>query len=671
MTVVKLAYNRNGTGQPCIVAASDDGFLHTFSRQSAQGRVGQAPWQVTNSWSVASSPDQGQTPSPQRKTRPAAVPGKKASVAPAVSVRALGVVRQGGGVEGASSGIEVEPALSSTQHDATIIASATSDGQLQMWELSAQSGVPPKLLQRLSLGTSRAETKTEILPLDIAVASLPGNADALLMAVAGTNNKIDLWLADKGTEFRKLFSLLGHTDWVRSLDFCRVNSNGGELASLMLASGAQDNSVRLWHVAPSAGGASDNIESNTAAADDFDRLVSRIEDANADEAIATKSQAFTSAGKRWSVSLDALLAGHEHWVTGVRWAPAPLARNEQQAAALLSSSADNSVILWMPSLDMSQAVTSLSLPPFDMSMERHSHEQNVWVPVQRSGELGNTGSAANGMYGAVWHPMSGRAGKSRQGVVGHGYGGAIHLWSREVIQDNAQPWQARPGRGGHFAPANALRWEPAGDYLISGGSDKTTRLHAPCRDATGSSWHEMARPQTHGYEVVGLGWLTRLAFASAGDEKIIRVFEAPKGFVQTAQSLGAAKDAQRSNTLVIRINSIEDLARPLRYAEPIKEATRKTFGKGRLDVLVLSPLFNEVDSHSAPAVSFEQAEQFLKWCYAMAWGIAVEASQLLFDVDVVLRGTKEIADGLQLLGVGAAAFVVEGACRTSSNVGGL
>lgn len=64
--------------------------------------------------------------------------------------------------------------------------------------------------------------------------------------------------------------------------------------------------------------------------------------------------------------------------------------------------------------------------------------------------------------------------------------------------------------------------------------DQTTRIHGLLPTNT---WHEIARPQVHGYDLVGVQFLDTLKFVSIADEKVVRVFEAPKAFVQLAKNL--------------------------------------------------------------------------------------------------------------------------------------
>lgn len=617
LTVLKFAHPRYGNAKPKIIAGSEDGYLYMFTYHATNSESS-SEWQLHQEWQA--SPKQSQT-----QKKPAGFPARKAKADPSASIRALGVLRKD----------PTQSEKSQNTNDEILFASATSDGMLQVW--SVKGNLEVELVQAISLGRSRAETRTEVLPLDIAITPLPGTANALLLAVSGTDSKVDLFLAEDGKTFIRLFSLLGHTDWVRSIDFCR--SGKEDEPWVMLASGAQDHGIRLWRIEQS----DDAKQVVTTPVkeeerDEFDKMASEIEDGE-DEAMATKMQAFRCEAKKWNISFDALLIGHEHWVTGLRWAPASL---EGQPAALLSSSADNSVILWTPSSGVGKAIAGTDLPLFDEAETKQridSKEQDVWVALQRFGELGNVGSAANGMYGCAWDPTI-RPSSTQQATLAHGYGGAIHIWSRHEQNGRAQPWLPQPGLGGHFGAATTVRWEPGGQYILTGGLDKTTRLHGCYREGEKYSWHEMARPQTHGYEITALAWLSRLAFASAGDEKVIRVFEAPRGFVQSAQNLNMLPIDQNANLLIVHIPDLAHLIKPGKIANCIKEATKKSLRKGRLNIVVASPLFDDVQQGKSPKASFEQVQAFLKWCYAMSWGPAVEADQLLFDVDVLLMGSQ-------------------------------
>ena len=74
----------------------------------------------------------------------------------------------------------------------------------------------------------------------------------------------------------------------------------------------------------------------------------------------------------------------------------------------------------------------------------------------------------------------------------------------------------------------------------------STRLHGSVPAADGvRSWHELARPQVHGYEgrsVVFLG-SDRLSIVSVADESVVRTLEAPAQFVQAMAAYDALTEA--------------------------------------------------------------------------------------------------------------------------------
>jgi elongator complex protein 2 len=64
------------------------------------------------------------------------------------------------------------------------------------------------------------------------------------------------------------------------------------------------------------------------------------------------------------------------------------------------------------------------------------------------------------------------------------------------------------------------------EYFLSVAKDQTTRFHAKW-SKTGT-WHEFGRPQIHGYDMQSIAFLNRCTFVSGADEKLARIFEAPK-----------------------------------------------------------------------------------------------------------------------------------------------
>ena len=73
--------------------------------------------------------------------------------------------------------------------------------------------------------------------------------------------------------------------------------------------------------------------------------------------------------------------------------------------------------------------------------------------------------------------------------------------------------------------------------------DQTTRIHSPIPSENPGQdpvWHEISRPQVHGYDLVGVSFLSATRFVSIADEKVARVFDAPREFVETVDRLRIA-----------------------------------------------------------------------------------------------------------------------------------
>ena len=140
-------------------------------------------------------------------------------------------------------------------------------------------------------------------------------------------------------------------------------------------------------------------------------------------------------------------------------------------------------------------------------------------------------------------------------------------------------WKPCVVPGGHFAPVNDLTWDSQGQYILSTSQDQTTRLHAKwlqprssfsvswpllrgisflsgrlcyCRHGKialtlrirvvtqfflQAGWHEVSRPQVHGYDMQCLASTGPFSFASGAEEKIVRLFRAPKNFLSNFSHL--------------------------------------------------------------------------------------------------------------------------------------
>lgn len=353
-------------------------------------------------------------------------------------------------------------------------------------------------------------------------------------------------------------SLTGHTDWVRCLDFQPSSSPAGHT---LLASGSQDSYVRLWRFTPAPSSSARTKVNGTSsngsagARDPFaalDALESSLSDAAGSsltikaQRIEMKKHAIRCGADEWGhVTAEAVLMGHENWVTDVRWCSSSLGR-----ARLLSTSVDRSMILW----------------------EAPESADGLWLSADRFGEL--SVSTNLGFFGAHFSSSAlADAEGDEETAMASGWGGAWHVWRRRRRREEQwSRWEPSVAPTGHYASVTGLDWDAQGEMLLTSSTDQTTRLWGPWRPSASSgdaTWHELARPQVHGHDIFDVRFVRdrRTAFVSVGEEKVIRAFEATKAFVRSVGENG--------------MRSLE---------VPLEEASPEAGGEGRAETAMVPAL---------------------------------------------------------------------------------
>jgi elongator complex protein 2 len=397
--------------------------------------------------------------------------------------------------------------------------------------------------------------------MDTSAAAASNPIVLFLGTAAPRHNKIHVYLlpqtpivSSKTTRNMVQYSgfLTGHEDWITSLAF----------SSNLLASSSQDTRIRLWkfqtrtaetsplphHVpadndpSPDATNpADDNEDDNPDTQDtDPDEGESRLEIIHSNHHHEDTTSTTTTAAVVTSVSLEALLYGHEESVTSVAWHPDPETIYGVDRL-LLSSSMDRTVLFW----------TS-------------SGADGVWTPLTRVGSAGgilggSMGSTLLGFCSVCVEPRHGHS------LIGHAYGGTLHVWELQLPaasealalakllpeeRASIAHWRASPSLTGHFGGVSDLSWEAAhGDYLLTVSVDQTCRLWSTVARADDSKeqiWIELARPQVHGYDLTAVASLSTVSqphlMVTGADEKELRVFDAPKS---TIRALSAMSGCQR------------------------------------------------------------------------------------------------------------------------------
>jgi elongator complex protein 2 len=365
--------------------------------------------------------------------------------------------------------------------ESDIFISGAADATVKIWQIKASASQEPlvQLIQSLSLHPI-------FFPLALDVAKLDDSS--LILSVAGTKSFVQIYVSEAG-QFTLAATLTGHDGWIRSLSFIRETPD--QQSDLILASASQDKYIRLWRVhqggdLPTANAASDPALGSTG------------------KFLSNKAHRFQTSSAKYSITFEALLLGHEDWIYSTSWSWR--GRNLQ----LLSASADNSLAIW-----------------------QSDSASGVWVCTTRLGEISSQKGAttATGSTGGFWIGLWSPSGDA---VVSLGRTGGWRLWERT---NSETEWNQAIAVSGHVREVRGICWAPDSSYLLSTGSDQTTRLFAEWKVGNGRSWHEFSRPQIHGYDLNCIGCITPSEFVSGADEKLLRVFNEPAAVATMLEKL--------------------------------------------------------------------------------------------------------------------------------------
>ena len=238
------------------------------------------------------------------------------------------------------------------------------------------------------------------------------------------------------TQFLPAASLPGHEDWIKCLAFQPPHAEGDPL---ILASGSQDATIRLWDIEPL------KLDSATGGGDDLlDAFEASLGDMGEGEEggrqislkrhiVSVKDSTLPGdAIQKYSITFDALLVGHESGVTSLSWRPV---NSTASSPVLLSTSTDSSLILWSP---------------FD----------SLWVNRNRFGDIG--GQRLGGFVGGLWSTNG-------EEIFAWGWNGGWRRWKHNVNieEDAVQAWTEANAVTGHNNAVKDICWSPGGEFLAS------------------------------------------------------------------------------------------------------------------------------------------------------------------------------------------------------------
>lgn len=325
--------------------------------------------------------------------------------------------------------------------------------------------------------------------------SEPTEFGCSFMFVGGSSKKLHVF-ASHGNEFKQSAILPGHEDWIKDIDVKFIGNIG------WVASASQDKYIRIWKIERSSN-------------DQLKGLENKLDDLKLEH----KTYPITDGISNYQIWTFSIIIAHDDWVFTARWDPAPNSRE------ILSASADNSITIFTPTTN------------------------DIWITRVRFGEMINTkgGTTATGssggFLGSIWDKVS-------SSIYSWTKTGGWVLWTYSL--DN---WVQDVAPTGHTNSVKDLSWNSNGQILLSTSLDQTTRLFAISKQDL--SWHEFLRPQIHGYDLITIESLSDFNFASAAEEKIVRIFKMPQPFAYILedkaefQSQEAIQDLPSSATLPV------------------------------------------------------------------------------------------------------------------------
>ncbi|KAG0186400.1 Elongator subunit elp2 [Apophysomyces sp. BC1034] len=431
-------------------------------------------------------------------------------------------------MQGHTGAVEIVACMraQSIDADTDLIVTGSADGTMRVWE------------RRIIDETAgRVIDCGNVYPMSLALSYLPGSKVPIL-ASGHTDKKINIYIYQHGSgQFEKLHTLHGHDNWVRSLSFAtgtqseNINEKSSALrqGDLMLASASQDKYIRLWKISPhTAPKTKESLPSERdGSTNELLEALQKNDLAGDQEQLSTKAHLIhvddetgSSEKHQYSIMFDALLMGHDDWVYSVAWERPQIVTDSDgstrtvQPTRLISASSDKSMMVWSP-----------------------DPSTGVWFNEVRMGDIG--GNSYLGFVGALFSPNG-------KHVLAHGANGSFHLWKNISTDGEGSRWTPEVSISGHFKSVESVAWDPQSRYLVSASLDQTTRLFAPWyRDIEGrqvSTWHEMGRPQVHGYDLKCIAFVHDWQFVSGADEKVLRVFDAPKSCVGSLATLTDEKE---------------------------------------------------------------------------------------------------------------------------------
>ncbi|XP_025786819.1 elongator complex protein 2 isoform X6 [Puma concolor] len=331
----------------------------------------------------------------------------------------------------------------------------------------------------------------------------------------GSDNQVIHWEI-KNNQLLKAVHLQGHEGPVNAVHALYQKRASGVAFRTLMVSAASDSTVRVW--------SKNGSEVPILACGDDD----------------CKIHLFVQQNDQFQKVL--FLCGHEDWIRGVEWA------TFGRDLFLASCSQDCLIRIWRLYVKSTSLETqdddNIKLKENTFTIEKEGIKIAFAVTLETV--LAGHENWVNAVH---WQPSFYKDGLLQQPMrlLSASMDKTMILWAPDEesgVWLEQREWTPEIVISGHFDGVQDLMWDPEGEFIITVGTDQTTRLFAPWKrkDQSQVTWHEIARPQIHGYDLKCLAMISRFQFVSGADEKVLRVFSAPQNFVEnfcaiTGQSL--------------------------------------------------------------------------------------------------------------------------------------
>ncbi|KAM5222241.1 elongator complex protein 2 isoform 4-T4 [Ctenodactylus gundi] len=340
----------------------------------------------------------------------------------------------------------------------------------------------------------------------------------------GSDNQVIHWEIENN-QLLKALSLQGHAGPVYAVHAIYQRGSAGAALHSLVVSASSDSTVRLWSKKDSEVTCLQTLDFGNG----FALALSLFFLPNTDVPVLAcgdddcRINLFVQQNNQFQKVL--FLCGHEDWIRGVEWAAFG------QDLFLASCSQDCLIRIWRLYIKSTSSETqddNIRLKENTFTIENESDKITFAVTLETV--LAGHENWVNAVH---WQPSFYKDGVLQQPVrlLSASMDKTMILWAPD---EDSGVWleQVRVGEvGGNTLGFYDCQFNEDGSMIIAHAFHGALHLWKQST-VNPVTWHEIARPQIHGYDLKCLAMINRFQFVSGADEKVLRVFSAPRNFVE-------------------------------------------------------------------------------------------------------------------------------------------